>query len=102
MHVDPVGRERVGDRSRHRTERAEVEDELGAGDRPRDRVRIRERPDDQLGVGVHVLLAAVRQIVEHADLVPGLDERVDEVRTDEPGAPGDEHGHEGRTVAYAD
>ena len=72
-----------------------------------DDVRVAHVALDQLGARVEVVgPLAVRgrqQHVEHAHLVPALEQRVDDVGADEPGAAGDEDhaGHGGQAIRPA-
>src|SRR5581483_5753601 len=72
--------------------RGEVEDELG----PRvveHRVGVADVRDVQGRGARDALAAAPREVVEHVDLVPSGEERVGDVRADEPRAPGDDRPH---------
>ena len=59
-----------------------------------DRVGVAHVALDQLGARVEVVrplaVGGRQQRVEHAHLVPGVEQRVDDVRADEAGAAGDE------------
>ena len=81
----------VGTRERglHVGLRGQVEDDVG-------RAEVEPLADvalDERGRRVHVPALAERQVVDHDDLVPALDEAVDEVRPDEPGTTGHDRLH---------
>ncbi len=57
------------------------------------RVRFPDVGDVQLRRGGDVLARAFREIVEGVYLVPALEQRVDEVRSDEPCPPGHDRAH---------
>ncbi len=70
-----------------------MEAHLGVGDEPLDELCVGGRALDELdllGDPVEVRGHAGRQVVEHDDAVAPADERIDEVRADEPGSTGDE------------
>ena len=84
--------ERVLHRARHRAERAEVEDDLGAANGVVHALVAAQLALDDLDVEAgEVRAVAGREVVEHAHLVAALEQRPDEVRADEAGAAGDEH-----------
>ena len=93
LDVDGGRRQRVLHRARNGAERALVEDDLDAADgRVHALVRAEVALDD-LDVPSElreVRPAAGREVVEHADVVAALEQRLDEVRADEAGAAGDE------------
>lgn len=72
-----------------------VEDDFDAVERGGDGVGVAQVADDELGVGRQVVRPPVRvgllvERVEDPDAVAAGQQRVDEVRADEAGAPGDE------------
>ena len=102
LDVDRGRRQRVLHRARHGAQRALVEDDLDAAD---GRVHALVRAEvalDHLDVPpelCEVRPAAGREVVQHADVVASLEERLDEVRADEAGAAGDEDArHAGRSA----
>jgi hypothetical protein len=73
----------------------EVDDRLCARPGLRDRLRVADVALEELDVSAVKVrpVAGVGELVEDADLVAGRSEALGEVRTDEPGAAGDEHAH---------
>ena len=70
-----------------------MEDDLGPADRSMDTFVGTEVALDDLDVASErgeVRAAPSREVVEHADLVASLEQRLDEVRADEPGASRDQ------------
>jgi hypothetical protein len=91
--VDRAGGEGILHGARDRAERAEVVDDLDAAHR---RVNALVRPQlsfDHLGVAGQVGAITRREVVQHAHVVPALDQRVHEVRADEAGPACDEGFH---------
>ena len=70
--------------------RGEVEDDLGVGLEGLPNIVLEER-----GSPVDVVAAPRREVVEHDDLVAARQQRVHEVRADEPRPTGNERAHPG-------
>jgi hypothetical protein len=88
-----VRRQRIGHAPRHRSQRRLMKHEIAAGDRLGHGSRIRHAAGQQLDLPFHGFqvgpITSV-EVIEHADHVAAADERLGDVRTDEPGAAGDE------------
>ena len=99
--VDLRVERRVGDRAADVDLGREVEDHVGrrGGDERGDALGVADVGLVQHGAAGERALevggAARGEVVEHLDGVAALDQRVDEVGPDEPGAAGDEGLHEG-------
>ena len=79
-----------------------MEDDLGPADRSMDPFVRTEVALDDLDVASErgeVRAAPGREVVEHADVVAALEQRLDEVRADEPGAARDEDAAHGARSA---
>ena len=89
----------VGERQAHVDLRGEVEDRLRArrGDDRLERLRVAHVAALQHGAVLErageVALAAAGEVVDDRHLVAALEQRVDEVRSDEAGSAGDEGTH---------
>jgi hypothetical protein len=92
--VGPVGIEGLLDGPEHGSMGGEMEDDLAACDRTRHGRRVGDLAFDQGGGGMEVLREAGGEVVEHHHVGARLDQRVDEVRADEPGAACDQSPHE--------
>ena len=73
----------------------EVDDRVAPGGRLGDRLGVADVADDELDADALEVrrVAGVGQLVEHAHLVAGGQEPLDEVGADEPGPAGDQHAH---------
>ena len=85
--------DRALDRDANVDLRGEVEDDLRTNGVEKVVERLADVADVQLGAGVDVLLRAADERVDDGDLVAARDERVDDVRADEPGSSGHDRPH---------
>ena len=58
-----------------------------------DKILVADIADDEGGVGGHRPAEPGRQVVEHDDALPGIEELEHHVASDVPGSAGDENGH---------
>ena len=75
-----------------------MEDNIHLGRHVGDDPLVEDRIDDVVEIGIALEMSDVfetagRQVVNDRDLVAPLEERFDEMRTDETGTAGDEHLH---------
>src|SRR5207249_4729212 len=92
--ADVMTGERVLDAALDGGEGGEVEDEFGPFDRGADDRGVGDGALDEVDVvagGAQVIRVAGAKVVEDADLLPGGEQRVDQMRADEPSAPGHEN-----------
>ena len=98
-HVDLGVERRVDDRLADVDLRGEVHDDVGPGGRERPAERAEVAHVDRMQL--HAALLRLRdprpraavQVVGHRDLGPAIEQRVDEMRSDEAGTAGDDHAH---------
>ena len=98
-HVDLGVERRVEDRPADVDLRGEVHDDIGPGgrERPAQGAEVAHVDRVQLDAALQRVrdpwLRAAVQVVGHRDLGPAIEQRVDEMRSDEAGTAGDDHAH---------
>ena len=94
-HVDVVHEHGILERARHGGDRSQVHHTPCAGGSLGHPLRVAYVADQKIdlaGAVCEVLALAGREVVQHAHAVAGGEQRVHEMRADETGATGDEHG----------
>ncbi len=96
--------ERIGNRFRHDDLRGEMDDlgDVVAGERLGHEIVVAEIADDQRRLVGHGPAKAGREIVEHDDLLAGVEQFQRHVAADVAGAARHEYGHEGLSVETID
>jgi len=94
--IDALHELGLRDRAGNRHDRRGVKDRVAPLDRPAHRQWVAHVALDEPDIGIaarQVRARARRQVVEHAHLVPARDECLDQMRSDEARAAGDENPH---------